>query len=228
MSLAPNLMSLVLRSPLPGDVEPCGKILSDAFTNLHRRHGFPADFPTHEVGVQFISGPMRNPSFYGVVAELNGKIVGSNFLDERDPIRAVGPISVDPSAQGHGVGKKLMEAVIERGSGAPGIRLVQEAFNTSSLPLYAALGFDPVEPLFLLSGKPRNKVPASYEIRPLVAADLEESPRSASRSVIASAAASSRTPSLDYLPTLRCGRDGSPPTAPRYGALGGCAWCRRK
>jgi predicted N-acetyltransferase YhbS len=131
--------SLILRSPHPDDLEPCGRILSDAFTDLHRRHGFPPDFPTHEIGVQFISGPMRNPSFYGVVAELNGKIVGSNFLDERDQIRAVGPISVDPSAQGHGVGRKLMEAVIERGSGAPGIRLVQEAFNTGSLPLYAAL-----------------------------------------------------------------------------------------
>jgi predicted N-acetyltransferase YhbS len=166
--------SLILRSPHPDDLEPCGRILSDAFTDLHRRHGFPPDFPTHEIGVQFISGPMRNPSFYGVVAELNGKIVGSNCLDERDQIRAVGPISVDPSAQGHGVGRKLMEAVIERGSGAPGIRLVQEAFNTGSLPLYAALGFDPVEPLFLLSGKPKDKAPAGYEIRPLVAADLEE------------------------------------------------------
>jgi GNAT superfamily N-acetyltransferase len=168
-------MSLILRSPLPSDLEPCGRILSDAFSDLHRRHGFPPDFPNHEIGVQFISGPMRNPSYYGVVAELDRKVVGSNFLDERDPIRAVGPISVDPSAQGHGAGRKLMEAVIERGSRAPGIRLVQEAFNTSSLPLYASLGFDPVEPLFLLSGKPRNKVPAGYEIRRLVAADLEES-----------------------------------------------------
>jgi predicted N-acetyltransferase YhbS len=127
--------SLILRSPLPGDLEPCGRILSDAFSDLHRRHGFPADFPTHEIGVQFISGPMRNPSYYGVVAELDGKVVGSNFLDERDQIRAIGPISVDPSAQGNGAGRKLMEAVIERGSGAPGIRLVQEGFNTSSLPL---------------------------------------------------------------------------------------------
>jgi GNAT superfamily N-acetyltransferase len=167
-------MSLILRSPLPGDVVPCGRILSDAFTDLHRRHGFPPDFPTHEIGIRVISGSMSNPSFFGVVAELDGKIVGSNFLDERDPIRAVGPISVDPAAQGHAVGRKLMEAVIERGSGAPGIRLVQEAFNTSSLPLYATLGFDPVEPLFLLSGKPRSKVPSGYEIRRLVAADLEE------------------------------------------------------
>ncbi len=167
-------MALLLRSPRPSDLEPCGKILSDAFTDLHRRHGFPPDFPTHEIGIQFMSQPMKNPSFHGVIAEVDGKIVGSNFLDERDQIRAVGPISVHPSAQGHGVGRKLMEAVIERGSGAPGIRLVQEAFNTTSLPLYAALGFDPVEPLFLLNGKPRSKAPAGYEIRRLVAADIEE------------------------------------------------------
>jgi GNAT superfamily N-acetyltransferase len=167
-------MGLALRPPRPTDLEPCGKILSDAFTDLHRRHGFPPDFPTHEIGIQFISVPMRNPSFYGVVAELDGRVVGSNFLDERDQIRAVGPISVHPSAQGHSAGRKLMEAVIERGNEAPSIRLVQEAFNTTSLPLYAALGFDPVEPLFLLVGKPRDKAPAGYEIRRLVAADVAE------------------------------------------------------
>src|SRR3546814_10304417 len=40
-----------------------------------------------------------HPSVWGVVAEKDGRIVGSNFLDERDPIRGIGPISVDPESQ---------------------------------------------------------------------------------------------------------------------------------
>ena len=40
-----------------------------------------------------------HPSIWGVVAEIGGRIVGSNFLDERDPIRGVGPITVDPKAR---------------------------------------------------------------------------------------------------------------------------------
>ena len=39
-----------------------------------------------------------------------------------------------------------MEAVIERGEGAPGIRLLQDAFHMRSLSLYTSLGFDVKEP----------------------------------------------------------------------------------
>ena len=59
-----------------------------------------------------------HPHVWGVVAEIDGRIVGSNFLDERDPIRGVGPITVDPEGQNAGVGRRLMEAVIERGKDA--------------------------------------------------------------------------------------------------------------
>ena len=80
----------------------------------------------------FIVALINNPAFFGVVAEEDGRIVGSNFLDERCAVRGVGPITIDPDAQSRGVGRKLMQAVIERGRSqqAPSIRLVQDAFNT--------------------------------------------------------------------------------------------------
>ena len=87
-------------------------------------------------------GWIPHPAVWGVVAEADGKIVGSNFLDERDPIRGVGPITIDPKAQNAGVGRRLMEAVIERGKDAPGIRLLQDGFHMRSLSLYTSLGFD--------------------------------------------------------------------------------------
>jgi hypothetical protein len=115
-----------------------------------------------------------HPSFWGVVAERDGRIVGSNFLDERDPIRGVGPITIDPEYQDGGVGRKLMEAVLERGEGAPGIRLLQDGFHMRSLALYASLGFDVKEPVAVTSGKPRSEPVDGLEVRPLEEDDLEE------------------------------------------------------
>ena len=48
-----------------------------------------------------------SPGFYCVVAESEGRIVGSNCLDERSLIAGIGPITVDPGAQNLGVGRKL-------------------------------------------------------------------------------------------------------------------------
>ena len=52
--------------------------------------------------------------FHSVVAEIDGRIVGSNFLDERNRIAGVGPITVDPTAQNRAIGRRLMDAVHER------------------------------------------------------------------------------------------------------------------
>jgi hypothetical protein len=115
-----------------------------------------------------------HPSIWGVVAELDGRVVGSNFLDERDPIRGVGPITVDPEGQNVGVGRKLMEAVLERGEGAPGIRLLQDGFHMRSLSLYASLGFEVKEPVAVISGNPTGDVPDEVEVRGLEEGDLDE------------------------------------------------------
>ena len=64
-----------------------------------------------------------------VVAEQPGRIVGSNFMDERSPILGVGPISVDPAVQNGGIGRRLMQDVLDRAAAknARGVRLVQAA-----------------------------------------------------------------------------------------------------
>src|SRR5215207_6660548 len=122
-----------LREATPADAEECARICFEAFGGLHDHHRFPRDFPALEAASGVISVFIGHPSIWGVVAEHDGRIVGSNFLDERDPIRGAGPITIDPESQDVGVGRKLMEAVMERGSGAPGIRLMQDAFNMRSL-----------------------------------------------------------------------------------------------
>jgi Acetyltransferase (GNAT) domain len=117
-----------------------------------------------------------SPDIYGCVAEdENGNFLGSNFLWEHDAIRGVGPITIDPDAQAKGVGRRLMQAVIRRGQDAPGIRLVQDAFNSASMSLYASLGFDVVEPLVVVQGTPKGEAPSNAEVRPFEESDYDES-----------------------------------------------------
>ena len=163
---------ITLRKPTQADAPELARIVYTAFCGIADAHNFPHDFPSQEVVNQFTGMFLTHPKMFGVVAEVNGKVAGSNFLDERDAIKAVGPITVDPANQSKGVGRRLMEAVIERGREAPGVRLVQDAFNRASLSLYASLGFDIKEPLALMRGKPRNVVAADVEVRPMEPADL--------------------------------------------------------
>jgi GNAT superfamily N-acetyltransferase len=163
-----------LRSIEPADRDECARILYEAFGGLHDYHRFPRDFPTLEVAQQLPSSFIAHPAIWGVVAEAEGRIVGSNFLDERGSITGVGPITVDPKAQGHGVGRRLMKAVMERGAGARGMRLFQDSFNMQSLSLYASLGFEVKEPAVVMSGTPRSGPPAGIEVRPLEEGDLEQ------------------------------------------------------
>lgn len=170
-------MDIAIRPATDQDANACGRICYEGFRAVNERYGFPLTFPSVDVATQRVGGFIRHPSVFGVVAEAHGRIVGFNFLSERDPIRAVGPIVVDPAAQGHGTGRQLMEAVLERARGARGVRLLQDTFNVQSLSLYAALGFDAREILVVLSGAPQISPASDWEIRRLTASDMEDCER---------------------------------------------------
>jgi GNAT superfamily N-acetyltransferase len=165
---------LTIREAAPEDSEACAQICFDAFGGIQDHHRFPRDFPMLEAATGLIGMWIPHPSIWGVVAERGRRIVGSNFLDERNPIRGVGPITVDPQGQNTGVGRRLMEAVLERGEGAPGIRLLQDAFHMRSLSLYESLGFDVKEPVAVISGKPSSRPADEVEVRMLEEDDLDE------------------------------------------------------
>jgi predicted N-acetyltransferase YhbS len=165
---------VTLREVEPGDLEACAQICFDAFGGIHDHHRFPRDFPALEAATGMLGMWIPHPEVWGVVAEADGRIVGSNFLDERDPIRGVGPITVDPEGQNAGVGRKLMGAVLERGKGAPGIRLLQDGFHMRSLSLYASLGFDVTASCVVMNGKPRGGAVDGVDVRPVTEDDLDE------------------------------------------------------
>jgi predicted N-acetyltransferase YhbS len=167
-------MSIVIRTARAEDAAACGRICYEAFHAIATAHGFPPDFPSAEVATMVIGMMIGDPSTYGVVAERDGKIVGSNFLHEGSPISGVGPITVDPVGQNQGVGASLMRAVLERSAtkGFPGIRLVQAGYHTRSLSLYTKLGFDVREHLSCLQGPALGATMPGYAVRPATTDDL--------------------------------------------------------
>ena len=168
-------MDLKLRPGTPEDAEPCGHICYEAFGALAKHHNFPPDLPTPEVAIGLLSMLLGHPGFYSVVAEMNGKVVGSNFLDERSTIPGVGPITVESAVQNHGVGRILMQDVMRRAAdrGAPGVRLVQAAFHNRSLSLYAKLGFQVRDLLACMQGTPPKGEIPGYQVRRATTADTQ-------------------------------------------------------
>src|SRR5215813_3163872 len=166
-------MPIQIRPMKPEDVETCGRICYEAFNDISERHNFRPDFPAAQAGIDLMHMFFESPYSFSVVAERDGEVIGSNHIVEYDAIRAIGPITVDPAAQAKGAGRMLMEAVIERGKDSAGIRLVQDAFNTASLSLYASLGFDVKEPLALMEGQLKGDLPPSVTVRVIEEQDYE-------------------------------------------------------
>ena len=168
-------MDVILRTGKPEDAGTCGSICYQAFKAIAEQHNFPQDFPAPEVAVGFLSQMFPRGDIYSVVAEVDGQIVGSNFLWENAVIAGVGPITVDPAVQNIAVGKRLMEDVMRRAQEGrfAGVRLVQAAYHNRSLSLYTKLGFDAREPLSVLQGQAIGQEIPCHAVRSASEADLD-------------------------------------------------------
>jgi GNAT superfamily N-acetyltransferase len=118
---------------------------------------------------------LSHPGFYSVVAERDGTIVGSNFLDERSQIAGVGPITVDVAVQNDGIGRLLMQHVLDRAQsrGFAGVRLLQAAYHTRSLSLYSNLGFQVRDVIACMQGPAIGVAVPGYDVRAATETDFE-------------------------------------------------------
>ena len=166
---------ITIRPSTMDDAAACGRICFDAFDAINRAHGFPCDFATPEAAAEAITMPFSNPGFFCVVAEMEGRIVGSNCVDMRSVIAGVGPITVAPGVQNQHLGRRLMHAVLDhaRERGSAGVRLVQAAFHNRSMSLYTSLGFHVREPLSCLQGRTAQRSVPGCPVRPAGPGDLE-------------------------------------------------------
>lgn len=167
-------MSLSLRPATIRDAPACGLICYEAFRAIAEQHGFPTDFPDPERAIETLSGQFVASDVYSVVAEIDGRVVGSICLRELSPIARLGPITVAPDAQDSSVGRQLMDHVLRRAQvqGFPGVHLVQDAYHSRSLALYTKLGFDTREPLSVVQGPAFGVEIPGYAVRPMTEADV--------------------------------------------------------
>jgi GNAT superfamily N-acetyltransferase len=167
--LAPSLRNL-----MPGDAVAAGRICYGAFKAIAERHGFAPDFPNAETAIGLMHHLAARNDIHGLVAEAAGSVIGSNFAWEDGEVAGIGPITIDPAAQDSGLGRRLMEAVIElaHARGIRRVRLVQAAYHNRTMSLYAKLGFDVREPLSVLQGPAIALATEGCDVRPARADDI--------------------------------------------------------
>lgn len=168
-------MEPILRPASSADATPAGFICYTAFREIAQAHAFPPDFPAPEVAIGVIEHILTRDDVFAVMAELDGRVVGSNFLWEDDAVAGVGPITVDPEVQNGRIGRRLMTAVLERarGQGYESVRLVQAAYHGRSLSMYLKLGFRVCEPLSVLQGPALGLRIDGHTVRAATADDLD-------------------------------------------------------
>jgi len=167
-------MNINLRAGKPDDAATCGTICYEAFNRIADQHNFPHDFPNSEAAIGLLTELLSRGDIYSVVAEVDDRVVGSNFLWESAAVAGVGPITVDPNVQNVAVGRQLMERVMRRAKDRSfaGVRLVQAAYHNRSLSLYTKLGFDTREPLSTIQGPAVGLTVQGYDVRPAKESDL--------------------------------------------------------
>jgi GNAT superfamily N-acetyltransferase len=168
-------MRVILRPGTPQDAPSCGAVCYAAFKAIAEQHNFPPAFPNPEAATTRLLRMLSHPGFYAVIAELEGRVVGSNFIDERSTIAGIGPITVDPAVQNQAIGRLLMHHALERAAHRrfPGVRLVQAAYHTRALALYAKLGFTVQEPLATMQGPPVSVQIPGYVVRSATEGDID-------------------------------------------------------
>lgn len=169
-------MDVKLRRGTPDDAKTCGQICYEAFKSISNHHNFPPDFSDPDQAIGLLSYLLSANNVYSVIAEVDGRVVGSNFLWETAIVAGVGPITVSPAVQNLAVGRRLMDDVMERAREKrfAGVRLVQAAYHNRSLTLYTKLGFDTREPLSIMQGEPLGLVIPGHLVRAASQRDVEK------------------------------------------------------
>lgn len=111
------------------------------------------------------------------MAEHDGQAVGFALGVVRDHLWYLSALFVEPSAQGRGLGRTLLERAVA-GFPAPGgvAATMAEAIQPLAVTLYARRGMYPRLPVLTLSGRVSRRppaLPAAVEARPLTAADAD-------------------------------------------------------
>lgn len=164
-------MAVDVTRATPEHAQAIGRIFFVSFDELARRHGFVSEVFSPEFAQKAAESMVRRPDMYGIVAVEGGEVVGLNFVQLADAVAGIGPMCIDPNHQSRGLGRLLMQCIIDYSlaSHGPMVRLYQESFNLVSLSLYTDLGFTVTDPVVVMSVPPGS----DPDVRPLTVADVD-------------------------------------------------------
>jgi predicted N-acetyltransferase YhbS len=167
--------SVNIRAIKSQDIEPCGRTAYAAHSAVAAAHNVPCEHPSIEFSIGVIGNKVKDRNAAGFVAERGGRVLGSIFLNTFPPaaVAAIGPLTVDPVAEGAAVGQRLMQAALDEAKVRclERVRLVQSPSHLRSLALYVKLGFEIREPLVLICGKPAPEKVDDCLVRTATTAD---------------------------------------------------------
>jgi GNAT superfamily N-acetyltransferase len=145
-----------VRDMIPADLDPVGEVLFHAFNAGAARHGYAPKLKSVREATAWAGAILRHAPHEIVVAEADGRVAGICCLHPRGENGGIGPVAVDPSFQGEGIGRAMLKVVLERASGLASVRLYQEAYNAASFSLYYAEGFLPAADLLDMTAEPEG------------------------------------------------------------------------
>jgi GNAT superfamily N-acetyltransferase len=153
------MQDVELFTPGPQHAAELGRICFEAFRQVSEGHGFERDFPDAETAAKVISLIQSFPGNFQVAGRVDGRLAGSNFMVLSDDVAGLGPITADPAFQGRGLGRRLMQAALDYATerGFRQVRLLQDSYNTTSISLYASLGFEVREPIGVIQAAPARE-----------------------------------------------------------------------
>ena len=156
------------------DVDACRRIAHAAHIAVTAAHNVPSKHPWVEFPAGLIANKVKDPNAVGFVAERDGRVLGSVFINTYpgSPVAAIGPLTVDPTAEG--ARRFVVQAALEeaRNRGVEQVRLIQSLSQLWSVALYANLGFQVRDLLLLFSGKSAGQGIMSCHVRPAGVDDI--------------------------------------------------------
>ena len=136
-----------IRSALPSEGPEIARLVERALSEYHL-----ADPDMHEAYVAYSLDPTHATGADRLVAELDGRIVGSVLFFPRVVLRpswpgdvaTFGTLVVDPAIRRSGIGQLLVEACIARAkaAGAAGVIIETMPFMRSGAAFYGRVGFE--------------------------------------------------------------------------------------
>ncbi|WP_224278900.1 type I polyketide synthase [Streptomyces sp. LS1784] len=159
------------------DLPEMAGICFDAFTTLNASLGLAPEWSSVDEVTEMFRDRLAAPGCLAYVAlDGAGSVTGSNFLVLGESVAAFGPLSVAPGAQGGGVGRLLMDEVVDAAARheRDSVRAVQVTNNLGAYRLYSSLGFVPYEQLSLVTGyaPPTPANMAGFTVRAMTEDDV--------------------------------------------------------